>query len=94
MTGFDGILAMSAPEPVFDAAPAAVPFTRAIGACEGPLTIVQDSPTKITVKAGGFRASVPCLPVDKIPTVRPEGNFGHKWYSGRFSRFEAVHFHR
>lgn len=76
VTGFDGILAMSAPLNLsFDAAPAAVPFTRAIGACEGPLTIVQDSPTKITVKAGGFRASVPCLPVDKIPTVRPEGNF-------------------
>lgn len=76
VTGFDGILAMSAPLNLsFDAAPAAVPFTKAIAACEGPLTIVQDSPTKITVKAGGFRASVPCLGIDKIPTVRPEGNF-------------------
>ena len=76
VTASNGVLAMSAPLTLsFEAAPAAVHFTKAIDACEGPMTIAQDSPTRMTVKAGGFKASIPCLPVATIPTVRPEGEF-------------------
>jgi len=74
VTGFNGTLAMSAPlQLAFQAAPAAVPFVKAINACEGVVSIAQESVHKIIVTSGKFKASVPCVAVKDVASVEPEG---------------------
>lgn len=74
VTGFNGALSLSAPLPLsFDAAPAAIPFLRALDACEETISITQESASKIVVRSGTFKASVPCLDLKTIPKSEPEG---------------------
>lgn len=74
VTGFNGTIAMSAPLQLsFNAAPAAVPFVKAINACEGVVSIAQESAHKIIVTSGKFKASIPCIPIKEVQSVEPEG---------------------
>lgn len=74
VTGFNGTLALSAPLAVsFNAAPLAFPFMKAIDACDESIILVQESPDRLLVRSGRFKAYVPCVPVAQVPKVEPEG---------------------
>lgn len=74
VTASDGVITMSAPLNLsFNAAPAAVPFLRALNACEEAMSITQESESRLIVRSGSFKASVPCLDLKTIPVCKPEG---------------------
>lgn len=74
VTVFNGTLALSAPLNLsFNTAPLGVPFMRAIEACEDTISITQESKSKLVVRSGKFKASVPCVEASTIPQVKPEG---------------------
>lgn len=74
VTVFNGTLALSAPLNLsFNTAPLGVPFMRAIEACEDTISITQESKSKLVVRSGRFKATVPCVEVSTIPQVKPEG---------------------
>lgn len=54
----------------------AVPHTHTLVAalkkCDGPLQIAQLDSGRLSVKAGKFRALVPCLPGSQLPGVEPD----------------------
>lgn len=74
VTAFNGTLALSAPLPLsFDTAPLALPFIKALSACEDTISITQESAGRLIVRSGSFTATVPCVELKTVPTVRPEG---------------------
>jgi hypothetical protein len=90
VTGFNGTLAMSAPLQLsFNCAPSASHFVKAINACEGVVSIAQESVHKIIVTSGKFKASVPCVPVQEVQSVTPEGTI-HKNVSNLPDAFRVL----
>lgn len=74
VTGFNGTLALSSPLAVsFNAAPLAFPFMKAIDACDESIILVQETPDRLLVRSGRFKAYVPCVPISQVPKVEPEG---------------------
>jgi DNA polymerase III sliding clamp (beta) subunit (PCNA family) len=74
VTGFNGVTTLSAPVDIsFNAAPAALPFVRALTACEESVVIVQESIHKVLVRSGRFKTSIACVPLAGVPESKPEG---------------------
>lgn len=74
VTGFNGVLALSAPLPIsFDAAPLASFFVKALDTCENTISITQESLSCIIVRSGTFTATIPCVDIKSVPSVHPEG---------------------
>ncbi len=77
-TGYNGVLAISAPVDIgFDVAPKAGEFMRALGACEDVITLKMDGPSSLLVRSGAFKVSVPCIPLESVPEMLPEGRLLH-----------------
>lgn len=73
-TGFNGAMALSAPVDIqLNIAPAAGAFIRALEACEDVISLRMDGPSKLIVRSGNFRTAVPCLPLEQLPEIEPEG---------------------
>jgi DNA polymerase III sliding clamp (beta) subunit (PCNA family) len=75
VTGFNGSLALSAPVDIsFNAAPQAGAFVKALDACEDVVTLTMENESRLLVRSGGFRVVVPCVNINNVPTVVPEGS--------------------
>lgn len=73
-TGYNGALSISAPVDIsFDVAPQAGMFIKALNACEGVITLKMETPDSLLVRSGNFRVSVPCIPPDSVPQIKPSG---------------------
>ena len=73
LTASNGNVTISAPFPVdLSCAPHAESFTKAIQACEGPVTLTLES-ARLVVRSGKFRSVVPCMDVEKWPLVPISG---------------------
>lgn len=73
VTGYNGLLALSAPVDVsFNAAPHAGRFIKALQQCEDVISLRLDGET-LLVKSGNFKVSVPCVNLNDVPTILPEG---------------------
>lgn len=74
---FDGILAAGH---LIDESLVACPHTMTLVAalkkCEGVLSVTQLDSGKLSVKAGKFRALVPCLPGATLPGIAPDPRVG------------------
>lgn len=74
-TGTNGVLSLSCPVEIgFDAAPHAVRFIKTLRECEDVISMTMQG-TDILVRSGKFRHVVPCLPIDSVDPVSPEGQF-------------------
>lgn len=76
VTGYNGAFALSAPVDIgFNIAPHAGLFTMALNACDEviQLTLAPDQ-TSLFVKSGSFKATVPCIPLEGVPEIVPEGD--------------------
>lgn len=74
VTGFNGSYSLSAPVDIgFNVAPSAGAFVKALDACEDVITLKMDNEKSLLVRSGNFRTSVPCIPLESVPTVTPEG---------------------
>lgn len=72
--GFNGSLAISSPiELDLDCSPKAVPFVKAIAACEGTIALHVAKNGKLVVQSGSFKAHVDCDDVANFPDIRPGG---------------------
>lgn len=76
ITGFNGIMGLSAPIDLdITARPKATVFANAVAKCEGTISMHMTAAGRMSVKSGKFRALVDCLPDDGVtitPAV-PEG---------------------
>lgn len=67
LSATNGSLTISAPFPVdLTCAPHAALFTKAVAACEGPITLTLES-SRLVVRSGKFRSVVPCADVEQWP---------------------------
>lgn len=74
VTGYDGKLSLSAPIALdLECCPKAVPFVKAVEACQDTAQLAMTDSGKLTIRSGKFRAHVECLPVETFPVVEPEG---------------------
>lgn len=73
VTGFNGELAISSPIPIdLDIAPSAAHFMKAVNACDDTITLKMQK-ERLQVRSGKFRSFVPCIDVEKVPTLVPQG---------------------
>lgn len=75
MTGFNGVYALSAPVDIgLNIAPYAKAFTKTIDACEDVIQLwLNEADGNLMVKSGRFMHSIPCIPIEQVPTSEPEG---------------------
>jgi DNA polymerase III sliding clamp (beta) subunit (PCNA family) len=74
VTGYNGKLCLSAPIALdVDCCPKALPFVKAIEACDETAQLHVTPTGKLSIRSGKFRAHVETLDVDVFPDVRPEG---------------------
>jgi DNA polymerase sliding clamp subunit (PCNA homolog) len=74
ITGYNGKLCLSAPIALdVDCCPKAVPFVKAIEACEETAQLHVTQSGKLSIRSGKFRAHVDTLEVVAFPDVQPEG---------------------
>lgn len=73
VTGYNGKLSLSSPIPLdIECCPKAVPFVKAIEACEDVAQLALAQNGKLSVRSGKFRATIETL-ADEYPEVLPEG---------------------
>lgn len=73
-TAYNGTLAISAPVDIaFDIAPQASLFMKALEACEDVITLRLDDNGNLLVRSGAFRVVVPCVPLDTVKRINPDG---------------------
>jgi len=71
--GFNGRMALSSPiELDIECTPQAVPFVRAIQACDETVTLHLTPKGRLSIQSGGFKAFINCT-TDEFPAVTPEG---------------------
>lgn len=74
--GFNGQLALCSPIDIdLNVAPNALPFVKAISACEETIALHVSVNKKLVVRSGSFKSNVDCLETKDFPTIRPEGDF-------------------
>lgn len=74
ITGYNGKLCLSAPIALdVDCCPKAIPFVKAIEACEDTAQLHITPTGKLSIRSGKFRAHVEQLEVQAFPDVQPEG---------------------
>lgn len=73
-TAFNGTLAISAPVDIaFSICPQASLFMKALEACEDVITLRLDENGNLLVRSGAFRVCVPCVPLESVKRIQPEG---------------------
>lgn len=73
VTGYNGKLSLSSPIPLdIDCCPKAIPFVKAIEACEDTAQLAMTPTGKLAIRSGKFKAHVDTLAED-YPGVEPEG---------------------
>lgn len=73
-TAYNGTLAISAPVDIaFNICPQASLFMKALEACEDVITLRLDDNQSLLVRSGAFRVVVPCVPLDTVKRISPEG---------------------
>ena len=76
VTGYNGKLCLSAPIALdVDCCPKAIPFVKAIEACDETAQLHLTPTGKLSIRSGKFRAHVETLEVTAFPNVQPEGIF-------------------
>lgn len=74
ITGYNGKLSLSAPVALdVDCCPKAIPFVRAVEACEETAQLHMTPSKKLAVRSGKFKAHVETLDAADFPDVQPEG---------------------
>lgn len=71
--GYNGQLGLCGPiDLALDVTPKAVPFVRAIAACQDTISMHLTDAGKLSVKSGRFKAFIDCTP-DEFPDIEPAG---------------------
>ncbi len=71
--GHNGTVALAAPVDIgFDVAPYAFGFIKALQSCEDVISLRMEG-KDLLVRSGDFRVLVPCLPLEDVPLMAPEG---------------------
>jgi len=74
VTGYNGKMSLSAPVALdVDCCPKAIPFVKAIEACEETAQLHLTPSGKLAIRSGKFKAHVDTLPGGDFPNVGPEG---------------------
>lgn len=74
VTGYNGKLSLSAPIPLdVDCCPKAIPFVKAIEACEETAQMHLTPSNKLAIRSGKFKANIDTLLDEVYPEVVPEG---------------------
>lgn len=82
ITGYNGKISLSAPIALdVDCCPKAVPFVRAVEACNETAQLHLTPTGKLSIRSGKFRAHVDTVGVEVFPEVLPEGQ--HVQIDGR-----------
>ena len=73
--GYNGRMCLSAPIALdIECCPKAVPFVKAIEACDGVVEMHVTPTGLLSVRSGKFRSTVATLPAEVFPDVAPEGS--------------------
>lgn len=74
--GFNGALAICSPIDLdLDASPLAIPFVKAIAACNETIALHLATNGKLVVRSGGFKAHIECDDPKNFPDISPTGTF-------------------
>jgi len=74
--GFNGALAISSPIDLdLDVSPAAVPFVKAISACNETIALHVAANGKLVIRSGAFRANIDTDAPANFPDIRPSGAY-------------------
>lgn len=74
VTGYNGKMSLSAPIPLdVDCCPKAIPFVKAIEACEETAQLHLTPTGRLAIRSGKFKANIETLAGDVYPEVAPEG---------------------
>lgn len=73
VTGYNGKMALSSPIPVdIDCCPKAIPFIKAIQACDETVQLHLTPTGKLSIRSGKFRSIIECFP-EEFPDIKPDG---------------------
>ncbi len=76
VSGYNGRIAISAPIPLdIDCCPQAIPFVKAVEACQETVQLHLTASAKLSVRSGAFKAHVATIEGAVYPEVLPEGDF-------------------
>jgi hypothetical protein len=74
---YDGVLFAGHPVDFeLSACPHTFTLLQALKRCNGAMAMTQTAQDRLVIKAGKFKAAVPCLDIDDIPPMRPDPQVG------------------
>jgi DNA polymerase III sliding clamp (beta) subunit (PCNA family) len=74
ITSYNGTMSLCSPIAIdIEAAPKAIPFIKAIEACNEPVSIHLTKANKLGIKSGNFKAFIDCLQDQEVPELVPSG---------------------
>lgn len=74
VTGYNGKLCLSAPIALdVDCCPKAIPFVKAVEACDETAQLHLTPSGKLSIRSGKFKAHVDTLEAQEFPNITPEG---------------------
>ena len=74
--GYNGIIGLCCTIPLsLDVVPKAVPFIKAIQACQDVVNVSMTPNGRLSIRSGTFRSYVECLDEKEFPDISPEGTF-------------------
>lgn len=77
ITSYNGTLSLCSPIPIdIEAAPKAVPFVKAIEACnDETVSLHMTNANRLAIKSGNFKAFIDCLENNEVLELGPEGDY-------------------
>lgn len=74
--GYNGAISLCSPIPIdLDVVPRAVPFVKAINACQDSVSLSVTATGRLSIRSGPFKSFVECMPLEEFPVIEPSGTY-------------------